>query len=76
MPNVDPDTGTRHPVEPDRSLRRFREVDEGAKLKGCLGMQMTPLFDKADLPDDLESWVEVGMSVEVLDRGTHLYVKQ
>ncbi|KAM7204488.1 molybdenum cofactor sulfurase [Naviculisporaceae sp. PSN 640] len=76
MPNVDPDSGIRHPVEPDRSLRKFRDVDEGAKLKGCLGMQMTPLFDKTDSPDDMESWVEVGMSVDVLDRGSHFYLKQ
>ncbi|KAM7218551.1 molybdenum cofactor sulfurase [Rhypophila decipiens] len=76
LPNVDPDTGYRHPVEPDRSLRKFRDVDEGAKLKGCLGMQMTPLFVKSDSPDDMESWVEVGMPVEVLERGTHIYLKQ
>lgn len=76
MPNVNQDDGHRHPVEPDRSLRKFREVDEGAKRKGCLGMQMTPLFDKTDVPEDMESWVEVGMSVDVLARGSHLYLKQ
>ncbi|KAJ4300350.1 hypothetical protein N0V88_003023 [Collariella sp. IMI 366227] len=76
LPNVDQDTGHRHPVEPDRSLRKHREVDEGAKNKGCLGMQMTPLFDKTDSPEDLESWAEVGMSVEVIERGDHVYIKQ
>ncbi|GAB1318931.1 hypothetical protein MFIFM68171_09141 [Madurella fahalii] len=76
MPNVDQDNGHRHPVEPDKSLRKFREVDEGAKRKGCLGMQMTPLFDKTDVPEDMESWVEVGMSVDVLERGSHSYIKQ
>jgi hypothetical protein len=76
MPNVDQDTGHRHPVEPDKSLRKFREVDEGAKHKGCLGMQLTPLFPKTDSPEDLESWVEVGMSVDVLERGNHVYIPQ
>ncbi|KAK4237298.1 hypothetical protein C8A03DRAFT_44832 [Achaetomium macrosporum] len=76
MPNVDQDTGYRHPVEPDRSLRKYRDVDEGAKNMGCLGMQLTPLYSKTTSPEDLESWVELGMSVEVLDRGSHLYIRQ
>lgn len=76
LPNVDQDHGVRHPVEPDRSLRKFRDVDEGARLMGCLGMQLTPLFDKTNSREDLESWVEVGMSVEVLERGEHWYIKQ
>ncbi|KAK0715742.1 hypothetical protein B0H67DRAFT_487607 [Lasiosphaeris hirsuta] len=73
MPNVDPDTGSRHAVEPDRSLRKFRDVDEGAKKKGCLGMQLTPLFDNTE---SMESWVEVGMSLEVMARGDHRYIVQ
>ncbi|KAK3390904.1 hypothetical protein B0H63DRAFT_125685 [Podospora didyma] len=76
LPNVDPDNGVRHPVEPDKALRKFRDVDEGAKYKGCLGMQLTPLFDKMQSPDDLESYVEVGMFVDILDRGTHVYISQ
>ncbi|KAK0722225.1 hypothetical protein B0T26DRAFT_208594 [Lasiosphaeria miniovina] len=76
LPNVDPDSGFRHPVEPDKSLRKFREVDEGAKHKGCLGMQLTPLFDKTESSDDMESWLEVGMSVEIVDRGSHQYIVQ
>ncbi len=76
MPNVDPDTGVRHPVEPDHSLRKHRDVDEGAKKKGCLGMQLTPLFDETDTPAALESGLEVGMSVDVLDRGNHFYINQ
>ncbi|KAK3906292.1 molybdenum cofactor sulfurase [Staphylotrichum tortipilum] len=75
LPNVDQGTGHRHQVEPDRSLRKHREVDEGAKHMGCLGMQLTPLFPKTHSPEDLESWVEVGMSVEVLERGHHVYKK-
>ncbi|KAB5540531.1 putative molybdenum ion binding protein [Coniochaeta sp. 2T2.1] len=76
MPNVDQDSGFRHPVEPDRALRKYREVDEGARYMGCMGMQMTPLFEKTDDPEAMESWVEVGMEVEVLERGSHRYVKQ
>lgn len=80
MPNVDPDTGLRHDVEPDRALRRHRDVDEGAPRKGCMGMQLCPLFDTAAAPgvrmDDLESWIEVGMTMEVLKRGSHFYIKQ
>ncbi|KAK4126189.1 hypothetical protein N657DRAFT_642977 [Parathielavia appendiculata] len=76
MPNVDQDTGHRHPVEPDKALRKFRDVDEGAKHKGCLGMQLTPLFSKTESHEDLESWVEVGMSVQLLERGRHVYIPQ
>lgn len=76
MPNVDQDSGFRHPVEPDKSLRKYREVDEGAPRMGCLGMQMTPLFEGAEDPEAMESWVEVGMDVEVLGRGDHVYIKQ
>ena len=76
MPNVDQDSGHRHPVEPDRTLRRFRNVDAGAKHSGCLGMQLTPLFDGSDAPETMETWLEVGMGVEVLNAGDHLYIVQ
>ncbi|KAH6685673.1 MOSC domain-containing protein [Plectosphaerella plurivora] len=78
MPNVDPQTGFRHRNEPDRSLRKFREVDEGAPKHGCMGMQVCPLFDDAGNVDsaDLRTWVEVGMEIEVVERGDHLYIEQ
>jgi hypothetical protein len=76
MPNVDPDSGFRHPVEPDKSLRKYRDVDEGAPRWGCLGMQMTPLFEDTQDLDAMESWVEVGMDVAVLERGNHVYIPQ
>ncbi|KAI2624259.1 hypothetical protein GGR54DRAFT_568287 [Hypoxylon sp. NC1633] len=75
MPNVDPANGFRHPREPDKSLRAKRAVDEGAPLSGCLGMQLTPLFD-ASLGEDREGWIAVGMAIEVEERGDHKYVKQ
>ena len=76
LPNVNPDTGFRHPVEPDRALRKNREVDEGAKGMGCLGMQLTPLYDKTDRVEggSMEGWLEVGMGIEVLKTGEHRYI--
>ncbi|EFR04559.1 hypothetical protein MGYG_07564 [Nannizzia gypsea CBS 118893] len=41
LPNVDPDTGIRHGVEPDKTLRGTRVIDAGAK-GGCLGMMLVP----------------------------------
>lgn len=93
MPNVDHYTGDRHPREPDHSLRTRRNVDEGAPLNGCLGMQLTPLFEVDEAPgsntqtrsgllgdddpdDGRSSWVAVGMTVDVEERGEHLYIKQ
>lgn len=76
MPNIDQDSGARHPVEPDKSLRTLRNVDEGAPLSGCLGMQATPLFDQGLSDEDRTGWVAVGMTVEVEQRGDHVYIKQ
>lgn len=76
LPNVDPATGVRHRVEPDHSLRKYRDVDEGAPNMGCLGMQLCPLFPNTDTPEQLESYVEVGMDVDVLKRGPHKYIRQ
>lgn len=42
LPNVDPDTGIRHPVEPDKTLKSTRAIDDGAPGGGCLGMMMVP----------------------------------
>jgi len=75
MPNVDQDTGVRHGVEPDSTLRKYRDVDAGAPKKGCLGMQLCPLFEKGRT-SSLEAWVYEGMELEVLERGEHFYVKQ
>ncbi|KAF7542733.1 hypothetical protein G7Z17_g11321 [Cylindrodendrum hubeiense] len=76
LPNVDPETGIRHKVEPDRALRKFRDVDEGAPKMGCMGMQLCPMFPNAGNPDEREAYIEVGMSIDVVKRGSHLYVKQ
>lgn len=76
MPNIDPDTGIRHRVEPDRSLRKHRDVDEGAPKYGCLGMQLCPMFCDADDPSKREAVLEVGMELSVLQRGSHVYIPQ
>lgn len=72
LPNVNQENGKRHPVEPDKSLRAYRNIDEGAPKTGCLGMQCTPLFDDLETP---ESHLAVGMSIEVLERGEHFFEK-
>lgn len=65
MPNVDQVTGDRHPSEPDRTLRSFRAVDEGAGPNiGCLGMQMVPIAK--------ESALRVGDEVSLRSGGTYL----
>ncbi|EAS29409.3 MOSC domain-containing protein [Coccidioides immitis RS] len=67
LPNVDPDTGERHQVEPDKTLRSMRNIDAGAGKSGCLGMMLVPVARKFTL--------HVGDEIEVRERGEHFYVK-
>jgi uncharacterized protein YcbX len=77
MPNVDPENGARHKDEPDHTLRHHRNVDDGAPNLGCLGMQLCPVFPEAKQNHyDLESFIEVGMEVEVIETGAHHYIEQ
>lgn len=46
LPNVDPDTGIRHPVEPDRTLKSFRRIDAGDPNNACMGMQLVPAVQR------------------------------
>lgn len=77
---MNPNTGVPHPVEPDRYLRKHRNVDEGAPKLGCLGMMLTPIFSQSEDvvggSGPLESWMEVGMEIDGLRRGEHLYIPQ
>lgn len=75
MPNIHPDTGEKHKREPDYALRKFRDVDDGCPRWGCLGMQMAPYFENTDKPDMMELTLEAGMSVTVLQKGAHKYIK-
>lgn len=68
MPNVNQETGERHPSEPDKTLRTFRNIDSGAgKNLGCLGMQLVPTTK--------ESALRVGDEITVLEVGEHHYQK-
>ncbi|KAI9171165.1 Mitochondrial amidoxime reducing component 2 [Paramyrothecium foliicola] len=77
MPNVDPANGVRHREEPDHTLRKRRNVDPGAPIYGCLGMQLCPIFTESQREDlELESVIEVGMEIGVLETGAHHYIEQ
>ncbi|KAL4927308.1 MOSC domain protein [Aspergillus undulatus] len=67
LPNVDPDTGFRHPTQPDRSLKAYRRIDQGDLTNACLGMQGVPAVR--------EGRIRVGDRIEVLERGEHRYIK-
>ncbi|OQV01458.1 MOSC beta barrel domain-containing protein isoform 2 [Cladophialophora immunda] len=69
LPNVDPDTAVMHPVEPDKTLKSFRCIDEGDPLNACLGLQLVPAAAGSFR-------IHVGDEVEVLERGHHKYIKQ
>ncbi|KIW66315.1 hypothetical protein PV04_05652 [Phialophora macrospora] len=69
LPNADPDTAERHPVEPDKTLKSFRCIDEGDPLNACLGLQLVPA-------DSGPFRLHAGDEVEVLERGYHKYIKQ
>ena len=88
LPNVDPETGEKHAAEPDRTLKSFRLIDEGAGKDACLGMQMVPAVgrtyvfifckvrgaDETQLPE--EELIKVGDAIEVLETGKHCYINQ
>ncbi|KAI9902702.1 hypothetical protein N3K66_002054 [Trichothecium roseum] len=82
MVDVDQDSGARQRRRGlFRSLCEHRDVDEGAPRLGCLGMSLCPVFPDATaaagaaaLDDRLESVIEVGMELSVMQRGTHLYI--
>jgi len=68
LPNVDQDTGVADRFEPNKTLRSFRCIDEGATGKACLGMQMVPATKEAE--------IKVGDAIGVLETGKHYYIKQ
>ena len=69
LPNVDPDSSFRHPVEPDKTLKSFRCIDDGDPHNACLGLMLVPVKERGVT-------VQVGQAVEVLERGEHHYIKQ
>lgn len=68
LPNVDPITGVKDALEPDKAMRSFRTIDLGAPNKACLGMQMVPASEEGE--------ISVGDCIEVLQRGEHFFLKQ
>ncbi|PYH96576.1 hypothetical protein BO71DRAFT_439518 [Aspergillus ellipticus CBS 707.79] len=66
LPNVDPDTGSRHRNEPERTLRGYRCIDPGDK-GSCLGMQL--------VPGVREFTLRVNDPISVLETGEHFYIK-
>ncbi|KAI4204776.1 MAG: hypothetical protein LQ350_000842 [Teloschistes chrysophthalmus] len=69
LPNVDQYTGKRHKSEPSKTMKSYRNIDEGAGPgSACLGMQMVPAAELGV--------IKVGDPIEVLNTGTHYYIKQ
>jgi uncharacterized protein YcbX len=68
LPNVDPFTAERHPVEPDKTLKSFRCIDDGDPLNAALGLQLVPANDRV-------FEVKVGDELKVMERGEHHYIK-
>ncbi|KAI4100044.1 MAG: hypothetical protein L6R37_005684 [Teloschistes peruensis] len=69
LPNVDQYTGQRHRSEPSKTMKSYRNIDEGAGPgSACLGMQMVPAAELGV--------IKVGDPIEVLKTGTHYYLKQ
>ncbi|KAE8145659.1 MOSC-domain-containing protein [Aspergillus avenaceus] len=67
LPNVDPDTGVRHPSQPDRTLKAYRRIDRGDLTNAALGMQVVPALR--------ECRIRVGDRIQVLETGEHCYIK-
>lgn len=67
LPNVDPITGVKNAVEPDKTMRGFRTIDAGAPNKACLGMQMVPASEEGE--------ISVGDCIKVLQRGEYFFLK-
>lgn len=66
VPNVDPDTASKHKKQPWNMLVSYRRVDEGIKYKPCFGMLAAPRS---------EGPVEVGMKLEVIEEtNQHRYI--
>ena len=69
LPNVDPDSSERHPVEPDKTLKGFRCIDDGDPNNACLGLMLVPVKESGVT-------LRAGQGIEVLERGEHHYIKQ
>ncbi|KAL8737688.1 MAG: hypothetical protein Q9181_001448 [Wetmoreana brouardii] len=69
IPNIDQSTGVRHRTEPMKTMKSYRNIDEGAGPgMACLGMQMVPAAE--------HGIIKVGDEIQVLETGPHFYIKQ
>lgn len=69
LPNTDQLTGKKHLSEPSKTIRSYRNIDEGAGPKmACMGMQMVPAAEKGI--------IRVGDEIEILETGEHRYIRQ
>ena len=70
LPNVDPARGTRHPTEPDRTLKSFRCIDRGDETNAALGLMLVSAAQGAEDGDGKPRMqLRVGDAVEVVERG-------
>ncbi|EME44306.1 hypothetical protein DOTSEDRAFT_104368, partial [Dothistroma septosporum NZE10] len=65
LANVDQYTGVQDRKEPFKTLKRTRQVDEGAKPHPCFGLSIMPLFQRGV--------VRVGDRIEIIEVGEHFY---
>ena len=66
VPNVDPESASKHKRQPWDTLMSYRRVDPGLKYKPCFGMMAAPRD---------EGVVEVGMRLEVMEETLkHRYI--
>jgi uncharacterized protein YcbX len=66
VPNVEPDTGVKHKLEPFNTLMKYRRIDDGLPYTPCFGMLCVPR-DEGD--------VSVGMEVNIVQvTDSHKYV--
>ncbi|KAL8946832.1 MAG: hypothetical protein Q9222_006825 [Ikaeria aurantiellina] len=69
LPNTDQFNGTKHLSEPSKTMKSYRDIDEGAgPKKACFGMQMVPAAEMGR--------IRVGDQINVLETGSHFYIKQ
>lgn len=69
LPNTDQLTGKKHLREPSKTIRSYRDIDEGAGPgQACMGMQMVPAAEKAI--------IKAGDLIEILETGEHRYILQ
>ena len=73
LPNVNQRTGVVdegvkevREAEPEAAMRKTRRIDQGAKLKACMGMMMVPAAEVGAM--------RVGDEIEVLATGEHFYI--